>query len=111
MGNAEPAQQPDPPQALFNIGDRVRHILLRPKFTKGGAEWSKQVYVVVPKTGDRYAIAPGANAEPLPDTYRPYELQRIEGENDDESTIEVDIKASDKARRQMRKLRKEGLIN
>lgn len=111
MGNAEPAQQPDPPQALFNIGERVRHILLRPKFTKGGAEWSKQVYVIVQKTRDRYAIAPGANAESLPNTYRAYELQRVEGENDDEASIEVDIKASDAKRRQMRRLRKEGLIN
>ena len=64
MGNALPAQEPDPPQQLHNIGDRVRHVLQRPKFTKGGLEWSRQIYTIVDKRGDRYVIAPGANADP-----------------------------------------------
>ena len=76
-GKSVPADiETDPKQKPFAIGDRVRHVKQRRFFGKGGAEWSKEIYVVSGRLGNRYSIATSLDAEDESVQYRAYELQK-----------------------------------
>ena len=76
-GKSVPADiEADPKQKPFAIGDRVRHVKQRRFFGKGGAEWSKEIYVVSGRIGNRYSIATSLDAVDEPVGYRAYELQK-----------------------------------
>jgi hypothetical protein len=91
-------------EPVYNIGQRVRHLLNRSMFSKGTlSKWSKAVHTIVSSTLHSYILENGKS-------FKYYELQPInEVEKLDKNTTEPTREMMKKERTIGRRIRKEGI--
>jgi len=84
----------------FNIGDRVRKLLKRNQFEKGGKQFSKNTYIVKDREGFKLILNDGTK-------YSPRELLKTEFKNDDDNDTQQKLKKITKAKTRKQLLKRE----
>ena len=98
-------------EKIFNIGDKVRHIINKNVFEKGHAHWSKTIYTITDKLVHSYILNNGKQP------YKYYELMLV---TDNEKPNIINIKTRSRVNQPtfeqmkkdntiIRRLRKEGV--
>ena len=84
----------------FNVGDRVRRLLKRNTFEKGGKQWSKTIHTVRSREGFKLILNDGSK-------YSPRDLLKTEFKNNDGEDTQSKLKNITKAKTRKQLLKRE----